>query len=96
MAILLKSTITTKTQELESFYNQLRKVLEGKNVEVHVGKHYVRRREDVKSLVDINIDNVLDAVGHFKVALESLRRLNSSALKPSNSPHFYDEDDRPF
>ena len=96
MAVLGKGLVEMKTKELENFYHQLIEVLQGKPVDIRKGRFYVSRPESVQDLVEINIDQLLDAVGHFKVSLESLRRLNSSALKASHNPFFNDKEPPPF
>ncbi len=96
MAVLGKGLVDKKTKELENFYQQLVEVLQGKPVDIMQARFYVSRRENVQGLVEINIDQLLDAVGHFKVSLESLRRLNSSALKASHNPLFDYRDPPPL
>lgn len=96
MAVLSKRLIDQKTAELEQYYADLKKLLSGKTVDIRMGRHYVPRRELVNELRDIDIDKILTAIGHFRVALDALARLKSQALKPTNSPQFHTEEIEPF
>lgn len=96
MAVLHKSTVAAKAKQLDDYYGQLKQILEGRPVDRDIARCCVTRPEQADSIVDINIDKLLDAVAHFKVAVDSLRRLNSEAIKSVRTPYFYDGEPPPL
>lgn len=96
MAFLAKSVIAAKTKQLEPFYEELKTILKGEPVDADIARYLVSSREAATSIVSIDIDKLLDTVGHIKVILDSLRRLNSDAIKPTQSPRFFDGEPPPF
>jgi hypothetical protein len=95
MAVISKQLIDQKIGELDEHYKTLKQVLAGSVVEEREGAHYVSRKEMVKSLREVNIDKLLTAIGHYRVALDALQRLKGQAMKPSNNPMFYPHEE-PF
>ncbi|WP_306603908.1 hypothetical protein [Azonexus sp.] len=91
MAVISKHLIDQKISELDEHYNVLKQVLAGSTIEEKDGAYYVPKREMVDNLREINIDKLLTAIGHYRVALDALQRLKSQALKSSGNPMFYPE-----
>jgi len=83
MSIFHKATVSNYLQELDSHYAVLKKALEGKPLDRHEMQilNYDPDSANPPSLVRINVDDVLDAVGFFKVAVDNIRRINSRAVK---------------
>jgi hypothetical protein len=94
MAVLHKATVQASLKELETYYEQLKQVLQGKDLSERDALMYVSQPSRFQ-LVQINNDALLDAVGHFKVSVDSLRRLNAKSIKPSKVP-FFPPDEKPF
>lgn len=95
MAVISKHLIDQKLGELDDHYKALKQVLNGNAVDNRDGAYYVSRPEMVKNLREVNIDKLLTAIGHYRVALDALQRLKGQAMKPSNNPMFYPEEE-PF
>jgi len=89
MAVLSKQLIDQKVSELDEHYKALKQVLAGSNVDEREGAYYVSRKEMVTNLRDINMDKLLTAIGHYRVALDALQRLKGQAMKASSNPMFY-------
>lgn len=91
MAVISKHLIDQKMSELDEHYNVLKQVLAGSTIREKDGAHYVSEQKMVNNLREINIDKLLTAVGHYRVALDALQRLKTQAIKPSKDPMFYPE-----
>lgn len=83
MAILYKSTVEASLQDLENYYNELRNIVQGNEVEAKVARHYLSRQEMERSiqLVTINEEKLLNAISHFRVSVDALKRLKTRGLK---------------
>lgn len=96
MPVFYKATIKAKEEQLDMFYQQIKEILKGSDVASDLTRYIVSRPEDASTIVSINMDKLLDAIGHFKVSVESLKRLNTRALKPSKEPLYYPDGGEPF
>jgi len=96
MAILRKSTIETSLGELERFYEQLKEAVRGVPISKSEAHMYAYTPKEYDAFVRVDIDRVLDAVGHFKVSVDALRRLKSKEAKSNNNGPYFGPDDKPF
>lgn len=83
MSVFHQSTINHSLKELEHYYAELKETLEGKALDK---SEYLYMNFDpdgpmTPQLVRVDVNAVLDAVGHFRASLENVRRLKSKEVK---------------
>ena len=86
MTIFKKRDIEQRLQGLEDYYLKLREALQGKEPSNPFFSGYASTKEAFLSdYVNVNFDDVLLKVEHFKVEVAAIKALKNKAPKPKYS-----------
>lgn len=86
MAIYKKSVIEKRVEELERYYLDLKTALEGRAPNSHWASAYrVTEEELPERYVNVNLDEVLLRLEHFKAEFTAIKALKTQAVKPSRT-----------
>lgn len=98
MTVLRKTTVESALNELESYYEQLKSVVKGTSLDKREAHNYVYDSASAKdgAFVRVDMDKIYDAVGHFRVSVDSVKRLKSKEVKARQNGPYQGPADRPF
>jgi len=83
MAIYRKGLIGKRLNELETFYLGLREALQGREPDAFFAKAYGETKEDfVRDHTDIDLNDVLVRLEHFKAEITAIKLLKGAHVKP--------------
>lgn len=83
MAIFRKATVNKRLDNLESFYQELRKALEGKKPDTLGSKAYGYEKDEfVQECVSVDLNDVLVKLEHFKAEFLAIKQLKDYAISP--------------
>lgn len=87
MTIFRKAHVAPHLAELETFYERLRKAVEGVPGLAGVAEQYHADPDQFsREFVDIDLVQVEKAILHFKVEVDALKQLKKIAAKPVHRP----------
>lgn len=92
MAVFHKTTIDQARKDIESYYEEVHKLLDCQALDAEEAIYYTSNPE-ISKVVYVFIDDLTDAIGHLKVSLDSLKKLKSKQLKPNTTRRSYDPAD---
>jgi len=87
MAIYRKEHVDPYLKELESYYWNVRRAVEGDTPNPNVAASYHASPDEfAKHYVEIDIDRVERELNRFKATVENLKQLKKKASKPIHRP----------
>ncbi len=82
MTIIRKELIHPFLQELDRYYTELRRAVEGKEPSGNLSHSYhCEANQFVREYTDVDLERVGDCVGHFKISVEAVKRIKKLAAK---------------
>lgn len=83
MAIFRKAHLDADRRGLTRYYHELMAALDGTQPQAGQAAQYHQNSEDfLRDFTDVDLDELLKAIGRFKVEVEALKRIAKKQQKP--------------
>lgn len=75
MPVVHTNRVKYYLDQLDHYYTDLRKAVEGNALSETEAAHYAMTEHENPTLVRVNDSQLIDAISHFKVSVDALKRL---------------------
>lgn len=87
MPIYSKSTVAPVLEELDTYYKKLREQVSGIAPSPDLAQHYMSNPETFeREFTQIDLDQLNTAVAHFKVSVDSIKKLKLKEKQAKKRP----------